>query len=189
MQVLNSPTHATSCALPDEIPGQVNFSPDRPTFSFFSVSRPASPATPHQSSPQSSGRPTWTSDNAATSGLQFSPEASQPKPSSNSQSSYSATQQPAVPACLTPSGSQGAKGSSNGAPARWPLDTRAAEMKAKPVQAQGRSGKGPINEVVCGAMMLAYERAGKWHQVSHCLIASLHTVVTDLGKLRVIKSM
>jgi pentatricopeptide repeat protein len=25
-------------------------------------------------------------------------------------------------------------------------------------------GKGPINEVVCGALMLAYERAGKWRQ-------------------------
>ena len=44
---------------------------------------------------------------------------------------------------------------------------RGTEHKSKTVQAAGRVGKGPINEVVCGAMMLAYERAGKWEQVSH----------------------
>ena len=43
---------------------------------------------------------------------------------------------------------------------------RGTEHKSKAVQAAGRAGKGPINEVVCGAMMLAYERAGKWEQVS-----------------------
>lgn len=46
---------------------------------------------------------------------------------------------------------------------------RGTEHKSKAVQAAGRVGKGPINEVVCGAMMLAYERAGKWEQVSPCL--------------------
>lgn len=46
---------------------------------------------------------------------------------------------------------------------------RGTEHKSKAVQAAGRVGKGPINEVVCGAMMLAYERAGKWEQVSPCI--------------------
>jgi len=35
---------------------------------------------------------------------------------------------------------------------------------AKPQIKQLPKGKGPVNEVVCGALMLAYERAGKWKE-------------------------
>lgn len=53
---------------------------------------------------------------------------------------------------------------------------RGTEHKSKVVQAAGRAGKGPINEVVCGAMMLAYERAGKWEQVSHTWLTVVLTI-------------
>lgn len=36
----------------------------------------------------------------------------------------------------------------------------AAQPKLKPLP----KGRGPVNEVVCGALMLAYERAGKWQE-------------------------
>lgn len=74
---------------------------------------------------------------------------------------------PAVPSCLSSPPQQGR--APNGGPARWGLDMRGTEHKSKAVQAAGRLGKGPINEVVCGAMMLAYERAGKWEQVGFIL--------------------
>ena len=162
MQVLDSPTHRTGCTLPDDIPGQVNFSPPQ-NFSFFSDRQAAPSADPSQPANQIA----WTNDSAATSGLQLPPQTPQPasgasSPSSSSHSSHSTVQLPAVPSCLTPQ--QG--GASNGGPARWGLDMRGTEHKSKASQAAGRAGKGPVNEVVCGAMMLAYERAGKWEQVS-----------------------
>jgi len=162
LQVLDSPTHGTGCTLPDEIPGQVNFSGPQ-NFSFFSARQAAASAADTQSANHS----TWTNDNAATSGLQLPqqvPHANSASSSPSSHSSQSTVQLPAVPSCLTPQ--QG--GASNGGPARWGLDMRGTEHKSKAMQAAGRAGKGPVNEVVCGAMMLAYERAGKWEQVRHC---------------------
>jgi hypothetical protein len=162
LQVLDSPTHGTGCTLPDDIPGQVNSSGPH-NFSFFSARQAAASA----ADTQSTNHPTWTNDNAATSGLQLPqqvPHANSASSSPSSYSSQSTVQLPAVPSCLTPQ--QG--GASNGGPARWGLDMRGTEHKSKAMQAAGRAGKGPVNEVVCGAMMLAYERAGKWEQVSHC---------------------
>lgn len=46
---------------------------------------------------------------------------------------------------------------SEGAAAAAPA---AAQPKLKPLP----KGRGPVNEVVCGALMLAYERAGKWQE-------------------------
>lgn len=57
---------------------------------------------------------------------------------------------------------------------------RGTEHKSKAVQAAGRVGKGPINEVVCGAMMLAYERAGKWEQVSSRIFLCSHVHLLTL---------
>ncbi|KAL0044814.1 hypothetical protein WJX82_010409 [Trebouxia sp. C0006] len=84
-------------------------------------------------------------------------------------------------------------GASNGGPARWGLDMRGTEHKSKAMQAAGRAGKGPVNEVVCGAMMLAYERAGKWEQAVTLLDKSramgiipntimYNTAMSSLGK-------
>lgn len=162
VQVLDSPTHGTGCTLPDDIPGQVNFSPPQ-NFSFFSDRQ----AAPSADSFHPASQVTWTNDSAATSGLQLPQQTAQPasggsSPSHSSHSSQSTVQLPAVPSCLTPQ--QG--GAGDGGPARWGLDMRGTEHKSKASQAAGRAGKGPVNEVVCGAMMLAYERAGKWEQVS-----------------------
>ena len=51
--------------------------------------------------------------------------------------------------------------------AKWGLEMRGNEHRSK---APGRaprpaSARTAMNEVVCGAMMLAYERAGKWDEV------------------------
>ena len=153
-QVLDSPTHAGGCNLPAEIPGQVNFSPPQ-SFSFF-----GSAAAPAKS--QSNQSPAWTYDNAATSGLQIAQRgtAGSAASSPSSKSASSTVQSPAYPpspALSRPSG----------APAKWGLDMRGTEHKSKMPQSTSRGNKGPVNEVVCGAMMLAYERAGKWEQVSH----------------------
>jgi len=53
--------------------------------------------------------------------------------------------------------------------AKWGLEMRGNEHKSK---APGRvvrpaGARSAMNEVVCGAMMLAYERAGKWDEVMH----------------------
>ncbi len=156
--MLDSPIHGTGCTLPDDIPGQVNFSPPQ-SFSFFSASQAAASA-----DNRSPNQIQWTNDNAATSGLQLPHQTPQATSPGSSHSSQGTVQMPAVPSCLTPQ--QG--GASNGGPARWGLDMRGTEHKSKATQAAGRAGKGPVNEVVCGAMMLAYERAGKWEQVSFC---------------------
>ncbi|DBA66999.1 TPA: hypothetical protein ACH3X2_002107 [Trebouxia sp. C0005] len=186
-QVLDSPTHGTGCTLPDDIPGQVNSSSPH-NFSFFSAHQAAASAADTQSANHS----TWTNDNAATSGLQLpqqAPHANSASSSPSSHSSQSTVQLPAVPSCLTPQ--QG--GASNGGPARWGLDMRGTEHKSKAMQAAGRAGKGPVNEVVCGAMMLAYERAGKWEQAVTLLQKSramgiipntimYNTAMSSLGK-------
>lgn len=54
--------------------------------------------------------------------------------------------------------------------AKWGLEMRGNEHKSK---APGRGvrlagARSAMNEVVCGAMMLAYERAGKWDEVMLC---------------------
>ena len=51
--------------------------------------------------------------------------------------------------------------------AKWGLEMRGNEHRS---QAPGRGARpagarSAMNEVVCGAMMLAYERAGKWDEV------------------------
>ena len=164
-QVLDSPTHA-GCTLPDDIPGQVNFSQPQ-SFSLFSAASQAAAFSATQS-----GQPvTWST--AATSRLQLPQQSpQQPGSAGSSHSTQSTVQLPAVPSCLTSQPQQAQQGA--GGAARWGLDMRGTEHKSKTVQAAGRVGKGPINEVVCGAMMLAYERAGKWEQVSHCLTAWCH---------------
>jgi len=175
LQVLDSPTHGTGCTLPDDIPGQVNSSGPH-SFSFFSARQAAASAADTQSANHS----TWTNDNAATSGLQLPQQvshANSARSSPSSHSSQSTVQLPAVPSCLTPQ--QG--GASNGGPARWGLDMRGTEHKSKAMQAAGRAGKGPVNEVVCGAMMLAYERAGKWEQVSHFTVLLLVACAATSG--------
>ncbi|KAK9814061.1 hypothetical protein WJX72_000168 [[Myrmecia] bisecta] len=43
----------------------------------------------------------------------------------------------------------------------WPAQPPAPPKLPRPLHRNARS---PLNEVVCGAMMLAYERAGKWSQ-------------------------
>ncbi len=58
--------------------------------------------------------------------------------------------------------------------AKWGLEMRGNEHKSK---APGRvvrpaGARSAMNEVVCGAMMLAYERAGKWDEVMLCLSCS-----------------
>ena len=59
--------------------------------------------------------------------------------------------------------------------AKWGLEMRGNEHKSK---APGRGvrpagARSAMNEVVCGAMMLAYERAGKWDEVMLCNVSSV----------------
>ena len=62
--------------------------------------------------------------------------------------------------------------------AKWGLEMRGNEHRSKlpgrPVRPV-TAAKTPLNEVVCGAMMLAYERAGKWNEVSACTLSPLTT--------------
>ena len=173
---MDSPTHA-GCTLPDNIPGQAN-APQFQSFSFFSTSQaaaaPSSAATPQQ---PLKPKPTWS--NPTVSGLQLPQQVplqalQQPGSAGSDQSSQSTAHMPAVPSCLSSPPQQGS--APNGGPARWGLGFRGTEHKSKAVQAAGRAGKGPINEVVCGAMMLAYERAGKWEQVSFTLQFSVLSI-------------
>lgn len=166
LQVLDSPTHA-GCTLPASIPGQANALQPQSSFSFFSASQAAASSAAAAPQLQLHCQPTWT--NASTSGLQLPQQIPQPTPpqpgsAGSNQSSQSTAHMPAVPSCLSSPPQRSP--ACNGGPARWGLDMRGTEHKSKAVQAAGRVGKGPINEVVCGAMMLAYERAGKWEQVS-----------------------
>lgn len=167
LQVLDSPTHA-GCTLPDNIPGQAN-PPQFQSFSFFSAAQAAASSSVAAPQQPLNRKPTWT--NPTISGLQLPHQVpvqalqqplQQPGSAGGDQSSHA--HMPAVPSCLSSFSQQGHP--LNGGPARWGLDLRGTEHKSRTVQAAGRVGKGPINEVVCGAMMLAYERAGKWEQVS-----------------------
>ncbi|KAL4443011.1 hypothetical protein ABPG77_008502 [Micractinium sp. CCAP 211/92] len=67
----------------------------------------------------------------------------------------------------------------------------AAQPKLKPLP----KGRGPVNEVVCGALMLAYERAGKWQEAVGMLERArtlgiapntimYNTAISALGKAR-----
>ncbi len=52
--------------------------------------------------------------------------------------------------------------------AKWGLEMRGNEHRSKLPGRPVRPAvpiRTPLNEVVCGAMMLAYERAGKWNEV------------------------
>lgn len=160
-QVLDSPTHAGGCTLPTEIPGQVNFSPPQ-SFSFFGVAPAPAAAPANAQSGQS-----WTYNNAATSGLQLTQQstAGSAGSSPNSKSASSTAQAPSF-SPSTASVRSTPPSRSTGGPAKWGLDMRGTEHKSKQPQSTSRGNKGPVNEVVCGAMMLAYERAGKWEQVS-----------------------
>ena len=56
-----------------------------------------------------------------------------------------------------------------GAPLAPPLPAAAVAGNAVPAAGLAKlrplpKGRGPVNEVVCGALMLAYERAGKWQE-------------------------
>lgn len=64
-------------------------------------------------------------------------------------------------------------GANNAVAAHWGLERSGSEQRAKGssagrLPAGGRS-RGPVNEVVCGAMMLAYERAGRWEAAVNVL--------------------
>ena len=66
--------------------------------------------------------------------------------------------------------------------AKWGLEMRGNEHRSK---APGRaprpaSARMAMNEVVCGAMMLAYERAGKWDEVRWLMDGLVHR----LGQLQ-----
>jgi hypothetical protein len=52
--------------------------------------------------------------------------------------------------------------------AKWGLEMRGDEHRSKAMGRPARSAassKLPLNEVVCGALMLAYERSGRWNEV------------------------
>jgi hypothetical protein len=46
------------------------------------------------------------------------------------------------------------------------VDNNAVPVADSATVAKNVANRGPLNEVVCGAMMLAYERSGCWQQVS-----------------------
>ena len=78
---------------------------------------------------------------------------------------------------------------SGGVPgAKWGLEMRGDEHRAKggaPRAAArppaGGAARTPLNEVVCGAMMLAYERVGKWNEVRFSLLLCGLTLVCSSG--------
>ena len=68
--------------------------------------------------------------------------------------------------------------------AKWGLEMRGNEHRSK---APGRaprpaSARMAMNEVVCGAMMLAYERAGKWDEVRCAPRTPPHSPVLALSR-------
>ena len=58
-------------------------------------------------------------------------------------------------------------------------DEHRSKAARRPVRV--RAARGPLNEVVCGAMMLAYERAGKWNEVCHIDSRCLHVTALLMG--------
>ena len=147
LQVLLPAPFADS--LPDDLPGQSNSGEE--TFSYFSARSPPPPAAAAAGSPvsmQSSAEGGWTGGNAAVSGLALG--SGLRTTSSLTAALAQQTSHHARPADLAMSGSYAGLASA-----------------AAPRQQVG--SKGVLNEVVCGALMLAYERAGLWEQAVNVL--------------------
>lgn len=112
------------------------------SFSLFSHSPPqATPGT----APDQPQAASWTSSSEAMAGLHML---------ASSQAVQMAAQQQAALM-------------SNVVPAHFGLDPRAADKAKYPKP--GARARGPVNEVVCGAMMHAFERSGRWEEALRML--------------------
>ena len=119
-----------------------------PTFSYFSgAPKPLAAHSPAAVAPDSPNSvvpagAAWTNDNAAVSGLSLSLQLEDlPSVASTAAAATAAV-----------------AGANNSVPAGDPAHGGLLRLKPLP------KGRGPVNEVVCGALMLAYERAGRWQE-------------------------
>lgn len=152
------PSHLAD-TLPDDLPGQSNCGES--SFSYFSADSPAATPASGASSPLSTqGSPSgfWTGGNPAISGLSLSGTLDV-RPTSS------------LTSALAHQSAATSRGAEWGATAS-PLQQQAG---AAP-RLQQAGNKGVLNEVVCGTLMLAYERAGMWEQVSYSQILNPQTL-------------
>ena len=142
------PSHLAD-SLPDDLPGQSNCGESN--FSYFSAEAAAAAPASGTASPlsaQGSVAGFWTGGNPAISGLSLGQDV---RPTSGLTSVLA--HQSAAP----------------GRGAEWGPSTEARQQQGNggELRMQPAGNKGVLNEVVCGTLMLAYERAGLWEQVSH----------------------
>ncbi len=135
MQVLMPPERDLAAGLPDELPGQSNCA--EASLSHHDASSAAA-------SPAALFGGVWNSSNPAVSGLSLG----------------QAQLQAAAAALRAPSPASADGGVGPLLPADWLAASPSRLPSLRP------SGSKPVlNEVVCGTLMLAYERAGLWEQV------------------------
>ena len=167
-QVLLAAEPDLAAGLPDELPGQSNC--DDGALSYFSAASSAAAAA--AAAPASLFGGVWSGSNPSVSGLSLGRFQPQPAPAS---------------ALNTPR--PGMEASAAARP-DWAATSPSRLASLRP------SGIKPVlNEVVCGTLMLAYERAGLWEQVRHAaglershmglvdLSCSLHDSVHTCGKV------
>ena len=145
LQVLLPSRFADS--LPDDLPGQSNCGES--AFSYFGAETPQTEAGSTNSPDSTACTGFWTGGNAATSGISLG----QGPTRRNSSLTSAIAQQTTVNG-----------GSSMRRTAEWTSSPMQQQM-AGVLRAPPLSNKGVLNEVVCGTLMLAYERAGLWEEV------------------------
>ncbi len=146
-QVLMASEPDLAAGLPDELPGQSNCDKTALSYSdaatYYAAAAGLGPASLFGS--------VWSGSNPAVSGLSLTPL----RPQSAALQAALSTPRPAADASAVPHLDWAA-----------PSPSRLASLRpagSKPV----------LNEVVCGTLMLAYERAGLWEQVGHHLTSTL----------------
>ena len=152
--VLDADLDAASVASEAASPSAASASPSSAAgsasaFSYFggAAAEPAAPG--------ASGSAAWTTENAALQGLQLQLSLDWGPVVLPHEPAAAAAALPADYAAAAASLSAGAGGSA--------LSSTARPLKPLP------KGKGPVNEVVCGALMLAYERGSRWEDAVRVL--------------------
>lgn len=164
-QVLATPRSSMSVEVGSPASTSSADSAAAPFFSYFSGAAAAKPAGGSFVQPAEASSPSSVTDAAFASA--FGPQ--------HQQAAAAAAAASGQPAAAWTNDNAAVRGLSfhlddvQGAPAAPPLP--AAAVAGNAVPAAGLTilrplpkGRGPVNEVVCGALMLAYERAGKWQE-------------------------
>jgi pentatricopeptide repeat protein len=139
-------------------------------FSYFSAaaaapSSPVAPSTPDAT--HTAPAAAWTTSNAASRGLQFDLGSALNAGEFEKIDLHHATEAKPVAhkaAAATPAAKKTAPSSSSAPSAVSNNNNNHNSAMANNAMNSIKGGRGVVNEVVCGALMLAYERAGKWEQ-------------------------